>query len=694
MYLASLMACLCGLIALGYALHWMRWVLARPPGNAEMEQIAKAIRQGGFRFLHRQYLIIAVVGLVLAAALWHWLGAEIGLGFLAGAALSGLSGYIGLVTSTRANLRVAEAARQRGIDMALQVAFRGGAVASLLVVGLALAGLCVTYLLLAPDDPSDQAGQMLALQALVGFAFGGSLISIFARLGSGLFTKGADIGAEILAQMEAGGATKDAMLDTAVLTDSVGDSVGGSAGMAADLFETYAVTLIAAMLLGALLFREHAADIIAYPLLLAGVAILGTVTAVGFVKPEPGDARILVTLSKGFAISAVLAFVLFVPVTWIVLPATLSVEGTGEVFSRWGVMGAAATGLVMTGLMLVITEYYTSPDYAPARGIARASTTGHASNVIAGLAISMKATAAPILMLCVAIWVAYALAGIYGIAIAATSMASMTGVILALDGFGTISDTADGIAAMAKMDEPARATTSHLDVVGNTTKAVSKGYAVAAAGLATLVLFTDYSLGLDVRGEALSFELNHPPVLIGLLIGALMPYLFSALALESIGRIANTVIEDARQRLRDAPPALEGDASDGSPFATEMLIRRALRDMVIPSLLPVAVPLAVGFGMQWLMGGDAGAQALGGLLIGTIITGLFVALSMTTGGGAWDNAKHYIEAGHFGGGDSPAHRAAVTGDLVGDPSKDAAGPAINPLIKIISLVALLMAPLL
>jgi K(+)-stimulated pyrophosphate-energized sodium pump len=692
MYLGTLFAGLCGLIALGYGLTWMRWVLAKPPGNARMEQIAKAIRGGGFRFLHRQYLIIAVVGLVLTATLWQWLGVEIGVGFLTGAVLSGLSGYIGLITSTRANLRTAEAARQGGIDAALQVAFRGGAVPSLLVVGLALSGLCALYLLLAPDDPADHAGQMLALQALVGFAFGGSLISIFARLGSGLFTKGADIGAEIIAQIGAGDASMARMLETATLTDSVGDSVGGSAGMAADLFETYAVTLIAAMLLGALLFGEQAADAIVYPLLLAGAAILATVLAVGFVRPEPGDARILVTLSKGFAVSAVLAFALFVPVTWIVLPATFSIEATGEVLSRWGVMAAAAAGLVMTGLMLVITEYYTSTDYAPARGIAKASSTGHASNLIAGLAISMKSTAAPILMICATIWVSYASAGVYGIAIAATSMASMTGIILALDGFGTIADTADGIAAMAHMDESVRSTTAHLDAVGNTTKAVSKGYAVASAGLAALVLFSDFSLSLAADGQRLGFGLDSPPVLIGLLIGALMPYLFSAMALESIGRIASAVIEEAHRRLRETSSAANADAGAGAPFATEMLIRRALRDMVIPSLLPVAVPLAVGFGMQWLMGGDAGALALGGLLIGTIITGLFVALSMTAGGGAWDNAKKYIEAGHFGGHDSQAHRAAVTGDLVGDPSKDAAGPAINPLIKIINLVALLMVP--
>jgi len=694
MYLGTLFAGFCALVALGYGLTWMRWVLSQPSGDARMGEIARAIRRGGLAFLHRQYLTIAVVGLLLTAALSHWLSIEAGVGFLIGAILSGASGYIGLATSGRANLRTAEAASRGGIDAALQVAFRGGVVPSLLVVGLALLGLSGYYLLLAPDDPADRLGQIQALQALVGFAFGGSLISLFARLGSGIFTKGADVGAEIVAKADVSAALKERLRETMAIADNVGDCVGGSAGMTADLFETYAVTLVAAMLLGALLFGEQAADAIVYPLLLCGVAILATVVGVGFVKTEPDDSRIMVTLSKGFAVSAVLAFVLFVPVTWLVLPASLSAEGADEVLSRWGILGAAAVGLALTGLILVITEYYTSAEYAPARSIAKSSTTGPATNLIAGLAISMKATAAPVLMICVAIWTSYELAGLYGIAIAATSMVSMTGVVLALDTFGTITDTAHGIAAVAPMSESVRASTARLDAVGNTTKAISKGYAVGSAGLAALVLFSDFSLSLATRGQQILFELNNPSVLIGLLVGALLPYLFSALALESVARIANGVIEETHRRSRGSRVVADADQGTSGVFATDMLTRRAIRDMVIPSLLPVAVPLAVGFGMQWLMGGNAGALALGGMLIGTIITGLFVALSMTTGGGAWDNAKKYIEAGHFGGADSQAYQAAVTGDLVGDPSKDAAGPAVNPLIKIVNLVALLMIPLL
>lgn len=694
MYLGTLFAGFCALVALGYGLTWMGWLLSQPPGDGRMGEIAAAIRRGGFRFLHRQYLIIAVVGLLLSAALSHWLGLATGVGFLIGASLAGASAYIGLATSGRANLRTAEAARRGGIDAALQVAFRGGVVPSLFVVGLALLGLSGYYLVLAPDDPADRPGQMQALQALVGLAFGGSLISIFARLGSGIFTKGADIGADMLAKTELDGWWKERLRETAAIADHVGDGVGGCAAMAADLFETYAVTLVAAMLLGVLLFDESAADAILYPLLLCGVAILATVVAVVFVKAEPGDSRLMVTLSKGFAVSAVLAFILFVPVTWTVLPASLNAAGAEQVVSRWGVLGAAAVGLVLTGLMLVITEYYTGTDYAPARSIAKSSTSGQATNLIAGLAVSMKATAAPALMICVAIWASYALAGLYGIAIAATSMVSMTGVILALESFGTITDTADGIAVLAPMDASVRAITARLDALGNTTKAVSKGYAVASAGLAALVLFSDFSLSLAARGQQLLFALNDPAVFIGLLVGALLPYLFSALALESVARIANGVIEETRRRMRESSVAVGSEQMADALFASELLTRRAIRDMVIPSLLPVAVPLAVGFGMQWLMGGDAGALALGGMMIGTIITGLFVALSMTAGGGAWDNAKKYIEAGHFGGIDSQAHQAAVTGDQLGDPAKDAAGPAINPLIKIVNLVALLMIPLL
>ncbi|MBK1617257.1 sodium-translocating pyrophosphatase [Lamprobacter modestohalophilus] len=694
MSLSLVFALLCALVALGYGVFSIHWLLAQPQGDERMREVASAIQEGASAYLNRQSLAIAAVGSLMMAALTHWLGLETGIGFLIGALLSGTAGYIGMSVSVRANLRTAEAARN-GLDAAMQVAFRGGAITGLLVAGLALLGVAGYYLALQLalqlTAPGGVEGQ--ALYALVGLAFGGSLISIFARLGGGIFTKAADIGADSVGQLEAELAEDDPR-NPAVIADNVGDHVGDCAGMAADLFETYVVTLVATMLLGGLLFGDDAADAMAYPLVLGGTSLLASVVSTFFVKLEPGDTQILAALSKALTVAGVLAFVLFVPVTWMLLPASFSLAGSDVVFSRWGVLGAAGIGLVLTGLILVITEYYTSADFWPVRGIAKASRSGPATNVIAGLSVSMKATVAPVLMICAAIWAAYALAGIYGLAIAATSMLSMTGVVLALDAYGPITDNASGIAEMADMGEPVRAVTDSLEAVGNITKAVTKGYAISSAGLVALVLFADYRHALAAQGKTLSFELDNPVVLIGLLVGALVPYLFSALVMDAVGSAARVMVEEVRRQFRELPGILDGSQRPDYSRAVDLLTKAALKEMIIPSLLPLAVPLAVGFGMQWLMGGDAGALALGGMLIGTIVTGLFVALSMTAGGGAWDNAKKYIEAGHFGGIGSEAHKAAVTGDAVGDPYKDAAGPAVNPVIKIINIVALLMVPLL
>lgn len=692
MSLGVIFAVLCALAALGYAGFSVRWLLAQPQGDERMREIANAIQQGASAYLKRQSLTLLVVGLLVMAALTHWLGRETGVGFLIGALLSGVAGYVGMSVSVRANRRTAEAARE-GLDAALQVAFRGGAIIGLMVAGLALLGVAGYYLVLAPTDPGDLEGRQQALRALVGLAFGGSLISIFARLGGGIFTKGADIGADVVGKTEAGLAEDD-LRNPAVIADHVGDNVGDGAGMAADLFETYALTLVATMLLGGLLFCESAAEFIVYPLVLGGLSILASMVGTFFVKLEPGDTRILAALAKAWTIAGVLAFILFVPVTWLLLPSSFSLADGGALLSRWGVLGAAGIGLVLSGLMLVITEYYTSADYWPVRGIAKASGSGHATNVIAGLSVSMKATAAPVLMICAAIWAAHALVGIYGIAIAVTSMLSLTGIVLALDAYGPIADNASGIAEMAAMGEPIRRVAAALDAVGNITKAVTKGYAIASAGLVALVLFSDFTHALAAAGRALVFELEHPAVLIGLWLGGLVPYLFSALAMEAVGNAAARMVEEVRRQFRDLPGILDGSQRPDYSRAVDLLTKAALKEMIIPALLPLAVPLAVGFGMQWLMGGDAGALALGGMLMGTIVTGLFVAISMTAGGGAWDNAKKLIEAGRFGGLGSEAHRAAVTGDAVGDAYKDVAGPAINPVIKTINIVALLMVPLL